>query len=255
MDWTWLSHPIAKWGGTLLLAILLALGVIITTEYHTVNAATIDLSWPNCNNLPHARYERVIIGVNGGLDFHPNPCAGNEATLSGNYDLYANTGDPGFPRIKDVGRGPLFCRGRNLVCYSYNYGYRAAQYSIRQARLAGLHAVRWWLDVEADNSWTRSKRANRADIRGMISALKNTKFLHVSLGVYSAPPQWLAIVGHWQTKLPLWLGTGASSASHAAARCSDSSLRGYPVVMTQYTKRNIDFNFICKALPHKYFRF
>ena len=207
----------------------------------------IDVSWPNCRQLVHiSNYNTVIVGVNGGLDFHPNPCLGSEARLGANIFVYANSGDPGFPRISRLGHGPLKCANQNrLVCYSFNYGYQAALYSIRQADLAGVHAPFWWLDVESINSWTNSIAANRADIMGMVYAFRNMLVLKPKLGIYTTANQWTALVGKWRINLPLWLGTGLSNSSSAAKTCRLPSIIGPKTIFAQYTLGNLDYDYLC----------
>ena len=233
-------------------ASVLVIALLIIFGLHEVGHGMADISWPNCSRLPSIFFERAVIGASGGLDFHPNVCLGKEVRTTAVYGLYANTGDPGFPRIKMLGTGPLRCQ--DLNCYSFNYGYQAGLYVARQARLAAANSPEWWLDVETVNSWTNSIKANRADIRGMIAAISSQTFLRPQIGIYTAANQWVAIVGHWELKLPLWLGTGATSKAAAAKDCKAASPTGGKIVLTQYTLSKQDYNYICStwAKP-KYF--
>ena len=208
--------------------------------------AIVDISWPNCKSLPLSSFRVAIIGVNGGLDYSTNPCLGSEARLSSHDLTYLNSGDPGFPRIYSLGQGPLRCKpANNLVCYSFNYGYRAALYSIKEADLAAVHSPFWWIDVESINSWTSSVAANRADISGMVAAIKATIPFSPKVGIYSATNQWISLVGHWRIGLPLWLGTGAVSRSSAASFCHQTSFTGAKIILTQYTIGPLDYNYSC----------
>lgn len=238
---------ILKYLGWVLILVAVIIAAILALEASAPRPGIVDLSWPNCDNLPSGTFDRGIVGVNGGLDFHPNPCAGNEAREFSVFSVYANSGDPGFPRVKQKGSGPLRCRSNNLVCYSYNYGYQAALYSIRQAELANLHVEHWWIDVETVNSWTSSKNANRANIEGMIAALARGKGAVSNVGIYSTANQWHALMGHWEIKLPLWLGTGEHNARSAANACKEPAFSDGPVVLSQYTSGALDFNLLCPS--------
>jgi hypothetical protein len=241
---------IRAWMGlSLLVVALVSLLLAVIVFSRPIKLGMVDLSWPNCNRLSNRLYTSVIVGSSGGLDFRPNPCLGNEVRLSNNYVLYTNTGNPGFPRIRQLGSaGPLNCPSpTSLVCYSFNYGYQAARYSMRQADLsAAAGSTFWWLDVEAINSWTNIVAANRADILGMIDALQSSQFLTPKVGIYTANSQWLALVGHWNVGLPVWLGTGDSTLQQATQSCRQSFLSGSPIVLSQYTIGNLDFNFTCR---------
>ena len=246
----------ANWGGHLVtgIAVVVVAGLILG-GLNEVGHGMVDISWPNCNRLPGKFYERAVIGVSGGLDFHPNICLGNEVRTTAVYGLYANTGNPGFPRIRQLGRGPLKCSGGiALVCHSYDYGYNAGLYALRQAKLSAANSPEWWLDVEEVNSWTNSINANRADIAGMIDALRSVPFLKNHVGIYTTTNQWVAIVGNWNLNLPLWLGTGATNKTDAKKACMQKPVTGSKIVLTQYTIGKQDYNYVCSywAKP-KYF--
>ena len=234
----------------LIIPVLAAVSFGIYSSTKPINA-TIDLSWPNCSNIPDQFSKSAVIGVTGGLDFHPNPCAGQETAVAASYAIYTNTGDPGFPRIKQLGTAPLACHGLELTCYSFNYGYAAGRYARMQAQYAGLHATMWWLDVESINSWTNSVAANRADIEG--TALGIIGFGHnlftTDIGIYSATNQWHAIVGNWRPGSVLWLGTGDLSLNAAKSACTMPRITGGPIVLTQYTLSNLDYDYVCRNLP------
>ncbi|MCL4357354.1 hypothetical protein M1512_00440 [Patescibacteria group bacterium] len=230
----------------LIIPVLATISFGIYSSTKPINA-TIDLSWPNCSDIPNRFFKSAVIGVTGGLDFHSNPCAGNEMSVVSTYNIYSNTGDPGFPRIKQLGKKPLACHGLELVCYSFNYGYTAGRYARLQAQYAGLHASMWWLDVESINSWTNSIAANRADIEGMALGIIGSghNLLTMAIGIYSAVNQWQAIVGNWRPGFPLWLGTGDLSLKAAKSACVTPSITGGPIVLTQYTVANLDYDYVC----------
>ncbi len=244
-----LFQTVIAFGGIIALGLaIITLALTPLTSIAPVQA-TVDMSWPNCDRLPSGQFSRVLVGVTGGLDFHTNNCAGTEATLANSYGLYINSGNPGFPRIKQLGVGPMHCPNNDLICYSYNYGYQSVIYAFRQAQLANLHSTEWWIDVESVNSWTSSKLANRADITGMLAAFGSVKFVHPIVGIYTAPDQWNELVGNWSVGLPLWLGTGDTTASDASHRCQVDSVTGVPVGLAQYTltKQRLDYNIVCSA--------
>lgn len=250
LRWMKLVFPLWRVEFTGLVIVILGIVLVLAISVLTTRPIafdTIDVSWPNCHNLGSSVYSSAIVGVSGGLDFRNNPCLGNELRLANSYSLYVNTGNPGFPRIKYLGSQPLTCPKRNnsLDCYSFNYGYQAASYAFRQADLADAHSSFWWLDVETDNSWTNSLMANRADLLGMIYFLKSSLFLVPRLGIYTTTDQWPAIVGNWRINLPLWLGTGANNALEAATDCSRPEVTGEAIVLTQYTLKQLDYNFNC----------
>ncbi len=232
---------------SLFLSLATLLALVATSHLPLTHDLTIDISWPNCSRLSSVgSYSAAIIGANGGLDFRPNPCLGLEGKLTNSLATYANTGDPGFPRIRQLGKSPLNCKNNNqLICYSFNYGYQAALYSLKQANLADIHSSFWWLDVESINSWTTSVMANRADIMGMIYAIKTVRFLRPKIGIYTTNNQWVATVGHWNINLPLWLGTGQTNAQAAAKYCNQRSIIGSNIVLTQYTIGRLDYDYRC----------
>jgi hypothetical protein len=239
-----------------MLTLAVTLVLLVFTRLH-YSSAIVDLSWPNCSHLPRTYFSKAVVGVTGGLDFHVNKCSGNEASLAETYEIYANTGNPGLPRIKRFENSPFVCTSQDaLVCYSFNYGYNAGIYALNQANLANLHSAFWWLDVETDNSWTVFRYANRADIYGMLEALASVRFLHPKLGIYTTTNQWRAIVGNWSLGLPLWLGTGSTSIVAARQACSVQSVTGSPVSMTQYISSDgmQDYDYNCHVLaPDSYF--
>src|ERR1035437_10076663 len=126
-----------------LVLILVFLGIIIAVSSSNSlldvpkNTVT-DLSWPNCDNTSVA-YDGIL-GVNGGLDFHPNHCLYNESKLFNTYALYINTGYPGSEYGKKFSDFPRKCSTADKICLAYNYGYNAALYSINYADMQSVHA-------------------------------------------------------------------------------------------------------------------
>jgi len=233
---------------SLVIVLLLTIAIFMSVLTQKVNYShnVIDVSWPNCQSNTSITFANSIVGVNGGLDFKPNPCMGQEISLSTDYELYLNTGDPGFPRIKLLGTAPLKCtKADNLVCYSYNYGYQAGVYSVKQALHANAHTDYWFLDVETDNSWTSSYLANRADLAGMIDAIKQYNFFAPKIAIYTTNYQWHQIVGNWHINLPIWLGTGGTNIATAVQACRQTSFLAQPIILAQYTLGSLDYDLTC----------
>ncbi|HUA12985.1 MAG TPA: hypothetical protein VL989_00575 [Candidatus Sulfotelmatobacter sp.] len=228
----------------LVLQLLLVLVLVVLDSSRPYSNSLVDVSWPNCKStLDSTQYLYGIIGVNGGLDFKPNPCLSKETLWMANYALYINTGYPGrFYGIKFESY-PLKCLSSNYNCLAYNYGYNASLYSVRYASSQGAHALYWWLDVETDNSWTLHPRINRQVILGAIEAIKdNVPFARV--GIYSDPPQWNFLTNNWQSRKDVWIGSGSLSAFDADSACLSPTFTGGEALLTQYTLR-LDQNYVC----------
>ncbi len=213
--------------------------------YAAPSRTAVDVSWPNCKLLKKlVSAEPPIIGVNGGLDFHANHCLLSEVSLAHNdYSLYLNTGYPGRVSTRHFYNYPDQCDATDYLCQAYNYGYNAAAYSISYAFGQLAHSNVWWLDVETANSWTNSVLQNRAELLGMIAALKKLTVLPV-IGFYSYPGQWNLITGHWHNKYPSWSATGLTTASAARQYCRIGNFTSGSVWLSQYTT-NLDYDLLC----------
>jgi hypothetical protein len=225
------------------LAIILAFSS--STASHTSNDSNTvtDLSWPNCQ-VKTVNSPSGIVGINGGLDFHANPCAYYESSLFSTYAVYLNTGYPGPSYGKKFANTPDVCGPKNNICLAYNYGYNAALYSINYASLHGVHSYVWWLDVESSNSWTSNYMQNRAELSGMIAAIYAHTFLP-TVGIYSYPGQWNAITNYWKNDIVSWVATGTSSHKVATKACSSKGFDGGLVELSQYTTA-LDNNYLCQ---------
>ncbi|HEY5152338.1 MAG TPA: hypothetical protein VII55_00005, partial [Candidatus Saccharimonadales bacterium] len=151
----------------------------------------------------------------------------------------------GKARARKFMNAPRRCGFSDTVCLAYNYGFNAALYSIKYANLNNIHPNMWWLDVETENSWSDNFLANRQFLLGAEAAIKK-QFWSPSVGIYSAPLQWDQIVGPWQTKLPVWLATGATAKADAAKACREPAFTGGSIWLTQYTPK-FDQNFQCSG--------
>jgi len=238
-------------GLIILAATAILLGTILAAQSSgkPYSKTIVDVSWPNCTAIPANIYGDGIIGVNGGLDFRPNPCLAKETSWFVSYALYINTGYPGSTSARKFPSSPKRCSNSEKQCLAYNYGFNATQYAIKYADLQNAHASQWWLDVEVDNSWTDNFLVNRASLQGAAAAIKQN-VLFSTVGIYSSPDQWNIITGKWQNRLPAWLATGSYSAATAAGACENRSFTGSAIWLSQYTQ-GLDKNFPCSALVYK----
>jgi len=205
----------------------------------------VDVSWPNCGAKTSDTFAVGVVGVTGGLDFRPNPCAGEEAGWFSHYAIYMNTGYPGGQRGQKFKSSPRRCDVKDSSCLAYNYGYHAALYAVRQADLQNVHANSWWLDVETENSWSDNFLVNRQFIKGAVAAIRH-KVRFAQVGIYSSRTQWNEIMGPWQNKLPVWWATGGTKKATAAKYCHEDSFTGGKVWLSQYTVK-VDQDFPCSA--------
>ena len=233
--------------------ILILIFVILAFPFSTASASAeapsmpslvgADLSWPNCgaNSID---YNWGIIGVNGGLDFSPNKCLFKESSLFNSFALYMNTGYPGPAYGAKYATSPNNCKIKDLLCLAYNYGYNAAEYSLRTASLQGVHSNFWWLDVETVNSWTTSSSQNVASLQGMIRAIIKNSLL-TGVGFYSNTPQWITITAGWNNQLPNWVATGDSAYSVAQKSCTGENFTNGQTYLSQFTQ-TFDRNYLCQ---------
>lgn len=215
------------------MVILTVLALAIGPTGGSYRQKIVDVSWPNCK-AKRADFGVGVVGVTGGLDFHPNTCAGEEAGWFSHYAVYMNTGYPGHARGIKYKSFPRQCRASDNLCLGYNYGYNAALYAINYAASQNVHATSWWLDVELENSWTDNFLVNRQFVQGAAAAIKQ-KVWFAQVGIYSSHLQWNEIMGPWQNKLPTWWATGTTSQADAAKFCRRKAFTGGQVWLSQYT--------------------
>lgn len=227
------------------LVVLLVIAIVGRPSGTSYRHSIVDASWPNCKTAPGDAFAVGIVGVTGGLDFHANPCAGEEAGWFGHYAVYMNTGYPGRERGQRFKAWPRHCGSKDNRCLGYNYGYNAALYAIRQADLQNVHGDLWWLDVETENSWTDNYLVNRQFINGAIAAIHH-KIWFSQVGIYSAPLQWQEIMGPWHNRLPAWIATGATKESAARKACRGKAFTGGKTWLSQYTVK-FDQNHPCSG--------
>jgi hypothetical protein len=121
------------------------------------------------------------------------------------------------------------CAATDYTCQAFNWGWNAADYSVRIATEAGATSKVWWLDVElptatsinppgADcykaNFWTCDTKVNSTIVAAAVARLKA---LHQTVGVYSTQTQWGKITNGLNLGLPIWI----AGWSHPAATYCD----------------------------------
>jgi hypothetical protein len=205
-----------------------------------------DVSFPQCSRPLPAPGAVAVVGVNGGAAFSANPCLASEfawASHSGVLpELYMNMGDPGPQSPHWAQAGPRRCAAADRVCQAANYGAAAAADALARARVAGAHAVRWWLDIEVVNSWASDPAQNVAAIQGAAAMLRSRG---ATPGVYSTAWQWAQLTGGWRVAMPNWLG-GAGDPGEAASRCGGAGFSGGPVQLVQYPTADVDGDVRCR---------
>ncbi|MBX4197390.1 hypothetical protein KW801_02435 [Candidatus Saccharibacteria bacterium] len=202
----------------------------------------VDVSYPNCTaKIPSVAFG--VVGVTGGLGFHPNNCLAAEAANFRNLSLYVNTGYPGQSYGLKYQNSPKTCDASDLNCLAYNYGYNAGQYALTYAAGHSVSSNTWWLDVETMNSWTNDYSQNIQSLQGETDALKAAGV--GTIGVYSTTAQWGSITGGWQNGLPGWGATTWKTAKQAATYCSGHQFTGGPTYLIQYRGRNLDQDYAC----------
>ena len=204
-----------------------------------------DVSWPNCNSRQYVLKQSAfgIVGVNDGLDFKGNPCLIQETSWFHNYSLYLSTGYPGDSYGIKFEFAPNYCHRNNSQCLAFNYGYTAADYSLKYASLRNVHATYWWLDVETDNSWTDNPAANVASLREdgecprTLFVSTDYRFLCLSIAAGQ-------LNRNWQNRLPAWVDSAATKKINAITDCKEQSFNGGPITLTQFTPI-LDLDYVC----------
>jgi hypothetical protein len=232
-------------------ALFLVVGTIILIFPTTVFALNYpqssvgqDVSWPNCNIKDVPVNTFGIVGVNGGLSFHPNHCLGYEAAqYRRNLSLYVNTGFPGSPYDSKFMSLPLECGSVDVNCLAYNYGYNAGKYAVNYSLSQGVVSNSWWLDVESINSWSDNTQVNRSSISGEIQAIKDS--LKPSLiGFYGFPAGWSLLTSNWHLQYPDWVATNSNFKNVAVQACKQQGFSSPNVILTQYIGKT-DLDLAC----------
>ena len=202
-----------------------------------------DISWPQCGGPYPGGHQIGIIGVTNGHAFSTNSCLGDEVAWAGPaHGLYMNVNSPNGGSNSQGASGPAGSCSSGSTCWSYNYGFNAANYSIAAATSQGVVAQQWWLDVETGNYWSGNTAANAAVIQGAVAALRAAG---LSVGVYSTPYQWGEITGGAQLGLPVWVATGVALSNPSSWCTTGHAFNGGPVWMVQYGLNGFDGDYAC----------
>jgi len=241
-----------------------------------------DVSWPQCQNdtssqgpLPTGAVFGIV-GLNDGLANTTNPCFGTElewaqktpgTASQPKAQLYVNTANPGkqaayWPtrNVSQAGTPVAVpaqygtCTGKptSSAC-AYVYGWSMAENDATIRKVSDPGGYFWWLDVETDNTWSKTQATNRSVLEGMVTyfhGIKTTTWAH-NVGVYSTSYQWGKIAGTAPAGSPLaglpsWLA-GASSKADAVNRCATSAglTTGSEVRLVQYLQGGFDYDVSC----------
>jgi hypothetical protein len=225
------------------------------------------VSWPQCNGVNLGSQPSGasfgIVGANDGLAGTENPCLSaelgweNSLSYHSPVQVYVNTADPGngvadwptqnpsgpvnpYGSCTDVTRRGDLVGADSRAC-AWDYGYNKAIQDL--GWVSSSSVVRWWLDVETDNTWQSGKKSdlNEAELDGMLTALPVR-----TVGVFSTSSQWGQIVGpsldshsHALGALPEWIPSGANSAS--ASDCT--SLPAFTTGAVKYVQYATSFDY------------
>lgn len=254
-------------------------GAAVPTRSDHSSGIGYDVSHPQCGGPLPTDADLLIIGVNGGRVFDPNPCLAEQLTWAAEQDAtvsyYANTGNPG-PLISSHWpsgqRYPRICESEypanDSEACSYDYGWTAAEDSYNHAYFAALATYGegaskpdgdWWLDVETGNSWQSLQdgptplpqaRANAAAaLQGAVDYLGTVAKVR-QVGFYSTPTQWEQITGGTGDRFaanPVWLAGAGDRASALAGCISPNSFAGGDIHLVQYREGAFDANVRCVA--------
>ena len=208
-----------------------------------------DVSFPQCNApLPALPYSFAIVGATGGRAFTQNPCVATQfawAARSGQTpSLYMNLKSQIGMNADEASTGPSGnCREDEHTCRAYNFGYKTAQHAVAYARAQNLTPATWWLDIETTSSWSADTKMNAVLIGASIDYLKSQG---VTIGIYSAPDQWIEIAGTYSPGLPMWIAM-APNAAAAPSFCA-RPFAGGEIHLVQYIVNGFDNNYACRAV-------
>lgn len=115
---------------------------------------------------------------------------------------------------------------------AYLYGWTIA---LADAALPGVRSPtdhRFWIDVEAERTWSDDRLFDQAVVEGMVAAFtapRSAGGVGTTVGVYSDYSEWARIVGRLRTSSPVagldeWLAIGRSSEAEAVRALR----RGWP---------------------------
>lgn len=242
-----------------------------------------DISHPQCTagTAPPTGGAFGIVGVTGGRAFTANPCLAEHYKwaddLAHTAGVYLNTGNPGHTSTyywtKSGKKDPALCVDATSTSdpgCAYNYGWHAAEAATKVALAARVSKNRtWWLDVETENSWVGTAKANAADVQGAYDYLRYAAKV-TEVGIYSTVHQWGEITGGYHRSTaasyekawakafkprydmwsaPLWqagvVKDGEKTGLEVARERCGVSFTGAPVRLAQFVVDGLDHNLVC----------
>jgi LysM repeat protein len=218
-----------------------SLAAIAGSEVSPYPAASsgLDVSYPDCAQLPAPGASFTIVGLNNGRPFTTNPCFADEYAAARTSQLrpsiYLNSAyAPSLhrhitPDCLAAANEQVAGRGQQLA-----YAVGCSEAEAAEAQLSGLEAGAIWIDVEPANTWSRNPALNRATITGFADTLLQQVTTPI-VGVYSSAAYWDGLTGGWSSfPLPEWIATGAYEG------CSNPFATG-PVWLSQHaTTHDLD---------------
>jgi hypothetical protein len=202
-----------------------------------------DISWPQCGKpFPSPPYAFAIVGATNGRPFTKNPCLKEQIVWAekARPSTYVVLTGPNGP---EADTGPAgTCAPTDLSCRSYNWGWKAAAYSVDYVTSLGLDAEVWWLDIEGTTRWSGDKAANARVVQGSIDYLQQKTF---TVGVYSTYYLWQTIVGDYKPGLPIWIGGAPAGAPESYCTNPAKHFGGGTPWLTQWVENNFDNNYAC----------
>lgn len=281
-----LPQSLAAFGRWILVTILVCTALVAVGLFAAgpVRAASgggsWDVSFPQCAGtgtvgLP-VTPAMGIVGVNNGTPFTTNPCLPAQVTWAGTaLAAYINTDDPGpasrlWPAVTTAKShtGPRRCvavrRSRSTITCAFDYGWKAGRDAFTRMRRAlarvaaepgmssrvpaSAASMRWWLDVESANWWSRSTAMNTASIAGTLAYLRA---VHVqSVGIYANRSDSHSLFTTNSTSFAAgtlsWLATGATTLTGGLGLCDYRGFTGAGYTwMIQYWPSSLDADAQC----------
>jgi hypothetical protein len=210
-----------------------------------------DISWPQCpvdktRGMPSSARKFVVFGLTGGVGFKPNTCLAEQVAWAKKRHkylaAYSFTGAPTVNQLKKYGRsGPY--HGKTERDRFRNTGYAAARKSITDMRAAGLKVPFVWVDIERSwkQPWKKSRWKNTAYVQGQLRAYTHAGMrvgLYVQAGTYDG-------ILDKDFKLPEWRAVGERTRAKALRQCSERSVQGGRIVLSQWWTQVKDYDVIC----------
>ncbi len=221
--------------------------------FYTADTNGYDISYPQGNGpYPAIPFDFGIVGVTNGRAFTDNPYLSQQFiwATQGTFatpSLYMNLNAPVGSTVKGNTSIPKSCNKNDKICQAYNYGYNAAAHAYFYAKSQGASASVWWLDIETGNSWSSTKAINASTIQGSIDYFNSSLYSgnpSATVGIYSTPSMWSAIVGDaFTTPVPNWIGGNNANPS---SLCTHPFTQNGVVYLIQYSSGNFDADYSCQ---------